>query len=266
MGLNYLTDKREPLSPFKFVEVKYTFGGNMKLPALLAVLFLLIVGLFAAPAYAQTRVLFGAAGGQDFDNSNVGGTLAIEVPFLKHYELDLQDTFSPIESHVSLGGGRANVTSAGGHIWLTKSFGIVGRAEDSAYNVTKVAKDDDYAVGGFAWRGLVGGAPTRFELAFIQEFNNGINSTGLETPHLQGVDFGFTMRFGCASFFCVRNSEDFIAGAVKEQGNPICDGAYGITGGPNGGPCPRVTGVGGGVTGSVVFEFPRRRATENAAF
>jgi hypothetical protein len=233
---------------------------------LLSILFLMMALLFVIPVHAQTRVLLGVNGGQDFDNSNVGGTLGFEVPFLHHYELDLTDTFSPIESHVSLGGGRANIVSAGGHIWLTKSFGLVGSAEDSAYNVTKVSKDDDYALGGFAWRGLVGGAPTRFQLQFIDEFNNGINSTGLETPHLQGVDFGFTMRFGCVSFFCVRNSEDFVAGAVKTQSNPACDGTYGITGGPNGGPCPRATAFGGGVTGSVVFEFPRHRAIENDAF
>jgi hypothetical protein len=234
--------------------------------ALLTALFLLIALLFTGTAQAQTRVLLGVAGGQDFDNSNVGGTLAFEVPFLKHYELDLSDTFSPIESHVALGGGRANLASAGGHIWLTNSFGLVGSARDSAYNVTKVSKDDDYALGGFAWRGLVGGAPTRFELQFIDEFNNGINSTGLETPQLKGIDFGFTMRFGCASFFCIRNSEDFIGGAVKTQGNPICDGAYGTTGGPNNGPCPRTTAFGGGVTASVTMEFPRRKLTENAPF
>jgi hypothetical protein len=228
------------------------------------VLFMLVAGLFACQANgnAQTRVLFGVEGAKAFDNASGGLRLGLEVPFLKRYELDLRDSFSPLESHVALGGGRANIASVGGIVWLTKAFGLSGSVEDSSYNVTKVSKDADYAFGGLTYRGIIGGAPTRFTFSYIKQFNNGISPSGLETSHLQGGDIGFTMRFGCFGAFCVRNSEDFVFGAVKTQGNPACDGSFG----PAASYCLRSTAFGGGVTASVSLEFPRHRGHEHDVF
>jgi hypothetical protein len=222
----------------------------------------LILALFIPTfSHAQTRVLVGVAGAQEFDNSSVGVLVGVEIPFAKHYELDLKDTFSPFESHVALGGGRANLASVGGNIWFTPSLGLTGRVEDSSYNVTKISKDGDYAFGGIIYRGIVGGLPARFALSYIREFNNGVSPTGLETPQLQGGDFGFTVRFGCIGAVCIRNSEDFVFGRVLTQGNPLCDGA-------NGGPvtCQRGPALGGGVNVSVLLEFPRHRGKENDVF
>lgn len=216
---------------------------------------LAVIMLFAVKSRAQTRVLFGAAGAQDFDNSSLGVTASIEVPFAKRLEVDLSDTFSPLESHVSLGGGRANTTNATGRIWFG-SWGVNGGAEDSMYDVTKVTKDGDYAFGGITKRAVVGGLPARFSFDYIRQFNNGITSTGLESSHLQGFEFGYTMRFGCVGSVCVRNSEDFVFGRVLTQGNPQCDGTYGLTGGPGGGPCYRTAAFGGGVKASITMEFP----------
>ena len=230
---------------------------------LFAGLFLAVL-LFAGSAQAQTRILGGVTGAQDFDNSSVGVTAAIEVPFLKHYELDLRDTFSPFESHVALGGGRANIATIGGFIWLTKSFGLTGHVDDSSYNVTKVTKDADYGFGGLAYRGILGGLPARFTLSYIRQFNNGITPTGLESSHLQGVDLGFTVRFGCFSSMCVRMSEDFTAGRVLTQGNPLCDSSYPLAAGVTA--CPRTGAIGGGVQGSLLLEFPRRKASEQEVF
>jgi hypothetical protein len=220
--------------------------------------------LFATTANAQTRFLTGVTGVQDFDNSSIGVTAGIEVPFAKHYELDLKDTFSPFESHVALGGGRANLATVGGFVWLSKSFGLTGHVDDSSYNVTKVTKDADYGFGGLAYRGILGGLPARFTLSYIRQFNNGITPTGLESSHLQGVDLGFTVRFGCLGDVCIRTSEDFTAGRVLTQGNPICDGSYPLPTGTTA--CPRGIAIGGGVEGSLLIEFPRRRATEQEAF
>lgn len=224
----------------------------------------LAVTLFAVNTSAQTKVLLGVTGAQEFDNSSVGVTAAIEVPFLKHYELDLHDTFSPFESHVALGGGRANLASAGGFIWLTKSIGLIGKVEDSSYNVTKITKDGDYVFGGLAYRGIVGGLPARFTFSYVREFNNGITPTGLESPQLQGGDVGFTVRFGCVGSVCIRTSEDFVVGRVLTQGNPLCDGFYALPTGWS--PCPRTSAIGGGVQASVLLEFPRRRGHEGDVF
>jgi hypothetical protein len=233
---------------------------------ILFVLAFVLLFLMPVRSNAQTRVLVGVAGAQSFDNSSVGVTVGLEIPVTKHIEIDLNDIFSPFESHVALGGGRANIAKATGRVWFNR-FGIFGGAEDSSYNVTKVAKDDVYAFGGVSYRAIVGGAPARFSLSYLQEFNNGVSPTGLETPHLQGADIGFTMRFGCLGLVCIRNSEDFVVGHVLTQGNPICDGTYGITGGngPNGS-CPRTGAISGGVSGSIVLEFPRRRKTEHDVF
>jgi hypothetical protein len=233
---------------------------------ILIALALFIAFLIPAHSNAQTRVLLGASGGDSFDNYSFGVQAGLEVPFAKHYELDLQDTFSPIESHVSLGAGRANIASVGGQIWFSPSWGINGRVEDSAYNVTKVTKDADYAFGGLTYRAVVGGLPARFSFDYIRQFNNGISPSGLESSHLQGADFGFTVRFGCFSAFCVRTSEDFVFGRVLTQSNPICDGTFGVTGGPGGGACPRASAFGGGVTASILLEFPRHRGHEYDRF
>lgn len=221
--------------------------------------------LFAGQANAQTRVLVGASGGDSFDNYSFGVQAGIEVPFAKHYELDLRDTFSPIESHVALGSGRANLASVGGIVWFTPSWGLNGQVEDSSYNVTKVTKDADYAFGGLSYRGMIGGAPTRLTFNYIRQFNNGVAPSGLESSHLQGFDFGFTMRFGCFGAFCVRNSEDFVFGRVLTQGNQACDGSLPIVA-PNVYCGPRGTAFGGGFTGSIVLEFPRHRGHEQDVF
>lgn len=222
--------------------------------------------LFPARVSAQTRVLVGIEGADAFSNVSLGVVAGIEVPFAKRFELDLKDTFSPIEAHVALGRGRSNIISGVGLVWISKSWGLNGQVEYSSYNVTKASKGADYAFGGFTYRGMIGGAPTRLFFDYIHQFDNGISANGTETSRLQGGDIGFTMRFGCLKAFCVRTSEDFEFGGVKTQGNPQCDGTYGLTGGPNGGPCPRTTAFSGGVTASVAIEFPRHRGHEKDVF
>jgi hypothetical protein len=227
----------------------------------------LLACLFVVPAKAQTRVLVGLGGAEAFDNSSLGVTASLEVPFAKRFELNLKDTFSPLESKVALGGGRANTARVSAIVWLTNSFGVTGAAEDSNYNVTKVTKDANYWFSGVVFRKVVGGLPARFSIQYIRQFNNGITPSGLESSHLQGGDLGYTMRFGCLGAVCVRTSEDIVFGRVLTQGNPICDGTYGVTGGngPNGS-CPRGTALGGGFTASITAEFPRHRGHEYDAF
>ena len=77
------------------------------------------------------------------------------------------------------------------------------------YDVTKVSKDADYAFGGLAYRGIVGGLPARFTFDYIRQFNNGISPSGVETSHLQGGDVGFTAVFGCVKNMCIRTTEDW---------------------------------------------------------
>lgn len=227
---------------------------------------LVLASLLSVPVKAQTRVTVGVEGARNFDNSSIGVAVGVEVPFLKRYELDLRDAFSPLESHVSLGGGRANRVSVGGVVWLSNTVGINAKIEDSTYNVTKATKDSDYFFGGLSYRTSLGGLPVRFSSDYIRQFNNGITASGLESSHLQGFDLGYTMRFGCLGAICIRSNEDFVFGRVLTQSNPVCDGTYGVTGGPNGGPCPRQAAFGGGVTASVTVEFPRHRGHEYDVF
>jgi hypothetical protein len=211
--------------------------------------------LFVPGVKAQSRYVVGVSGVGAFDNESAGVTVAGEFPFLKHYELDLKDTFSPIETHVALGGGRANVVSGTGFVWLTQKFGFVGAASDSMYDVTKVSKDGDYAFGGVAYRANVGGFPARFTFEYTQQFNNGIAPSGVESSHLKGADIGYTMVFGCFKSACVRTSEDLVFGHVLTQGNPQCDGTFGTTV-----TCARGSAVSGGVEGSIQLVFGKGRS------
>lgn len=222
-----------------------------------------IVSLFACQVngHAQTRVLVGGAGAIAWDNQSAGATFGLEVPFLKRYELDLKDTFSPFETHVALGGGYANLTSAGGHIWLTKSFGFNGKVERTGYSVTEVSKVADYAFGGLTYRTLALGTPTRFSFGYVRQFNNGVAPSGVETSHLQGGTITIENRLGCAGLFCFRLTNEDSFGIVWTQGNQNCDGSIG----------PQTCGsrgraFGGGFTGAIVLEFPRHRDTENESF
>lgn len=217
--------------------------------------------MFSTTASAQTRLQVGIGGAEAFNNSSIGVTASIEVPFAKRYELDLKDTFSPFESKVALGGGRANTSRATGLVFLTDSIGLTGAVEDSNYNVTLVTKDADYAFGGLVYRGIVGGLPARFTFQYIRQFNNGITPSGLESSHLQGGDVGYTMRFGCLGAVCIRTSEDIVFGRVLTQSNPVCDGSF-----PGPVTCPRTPALGGGFTASITAEFPRHRGHEYDKF
>lgn len=224
--------------------------------------------LSSPPEYDErARVLVGSVGGSSFGNYFFGLNAAVEIPFAHRYELDLLDTFSPIESHIAIGSGWANQVSAGGLFWLTKRFGLNGSAEYSNYSVTTVSKGGDYAFLGVTWRKKISwGVPARFSLDYIREFKNGISANGTESAHLQGVDFGFAARIGCSRSFCRRLVFDYQIGYVLTQSNPVCDGTYGITGGPNGGPCYRTGAWSGGATASFVLEFPGNRGYEDVGF
>ena len=204
--------------------------------------------------------------GSSFGNDFFGVTTGVEIPFAHRYELDLGDMFSPVEHHIALGSGRANKASAGGRVWLTKGFGLNGSAEYSSYNVTTASKGADYAFIGVTWRKIAWGNPARFSLDYVREFRNGISANGTESAHLQGGDFSMVFRLGCSILFCSRIVVDFQAGHVLTQGNPICDGTYGNTGGPNGGPCHRGGVWSGGSMGGFVFEFPHHRGSEDTPF
>lgn len=229
--------------------------------ALIGILFLLMAVLFVAPVYAQTRVWIGPAGGYDFNNLSVGGNGGIAIPFGGRYELDLEDTFSPIESHVKLGHGYANSFSAQGFGWISDHWGVNGIINPSSYSVQKVAKTSYYWFAGPAYRGNVGGFPARFTFNYLRQFRNGITADGVESDHLQGFDLGVIVRYGCANRFCVLQSWDFDGGFVLTQGNPQCDGAHGgpIT-------CPRQSDMGGGFSTSLTFEFPHRRGSTDEEF
>src|ERR1700680_4477047 len=87
------------------------------------------------------RFLVGMHGGGDLGNYFASLDAGVEVPFAKRFEFDLSDGFSPVfkvysvvipfESHINLGTGSANITTAGGTVWITpgKSLGLRGRAE-----------------------------------------------------------------------------------------------------------------------------------------
>lgn len=220
---------------------------------------LLILMLLASPVMAQTRVLVGAEAGSSFGNLYAGPVVAIEIP-VHRFELDLKDSFAPIEEHVDLGTGWANRVQGGWIVWVMKSLGVNANAEYSNYK-TQISKHAEYAASGIVLRKSVDFMPMRFTFNYVWEFNNGIDATGTESGHLKAGDFNLDMRVACHLNFCIRTQFDSKIGVVLTQSNPVCDGSYGgrIT-------CARDSASSGAFSVAVLFEWPRRRAAEEEAF
>ena len=227
----------------------------------LIAIFILALSLLSTKAKAQTNVLLGISGGATYSNVLLGPSVAVEIPFHKKYELDLQDSFSPYEFHTALGNGWTNQATGTFNYKLTQRYGLNASFEDSRYSVTKVAKAGEYIHAGFDYRDVLAGSPAHFYFDYVRQIRNGIAPNGTETSQLQGGEVGFTMRWGCYSNYCIRFEEDNMFGGVKTQGNPLCDGTfYGpVT-------CPRTRTLSGGFTAGIYFEFPRRKETEDNIF
>jgi hypothetical protein len=227
----------------------------------------------------HTRFLVGVTGGSVYSNLFVALNAGVEIPIKNRFELDFNDGFSPVikvgtvsipfEEHLGQGVGWGNNVRGGGILWVTKSVGLNSSVEYSNYS-TNIYKGSGYAFGGVTLRRMAWGVPARFTFDYVRQFNNGIfpnNVSGTETAHLQGADFGLTTRMGHLGPSIVRMVVSFQAGHVLTQGNPVCDGTFGVTGGngPNGS-CPRTGAWAGGASGGVIFEFPRHSNLENNPF
>lgn len=213
---------------------------------------LMIIMLFSTSAKAQTSYMIGISGADQFNNLSAGVTAGIIVPFLHRYEFDLQDTYSPYETHVGLGHGHANIASAGGIVWLGKNIGISGKIEDSGYSVTQVSKTAFYVLSGLVIKHYVFGIPSRVSVGYAGQVNNGILN-GIETSKLQGAYVGIDSRLVCSERACLRFQEQLSFGRVLEQGNPVCDGTYGAD------TCgSRNKAFGGGVSVSLVLDLHRK--------
>jgi hypothetical protein len=206
------------------------------------------------------RILAGAEGGSSFGNLFAGVRVGVEWPVTRRLEIDIRDTFSPLEEHIALGRGWANQVEGGGIIWITRSIGGNGYVEHSSYHVS-INKSAEYASAGITLRKSFQTLPIRFGFDYLREFNNGIDATGTESAHLQAGRYNMDMRVACHLNFCIRVAFDFKVGHVLTQSNPVCDGSFGgpIT-------CRRTGATSGAFTGSVSVEFPRRQAIENFTF
>lgn len=213
--------------------------------------------LTAMPAFAQTRMLVGADAGIDFSNESVGAVLGIEQPIGKRIEIDLYERLSPIESHLGLGSGFANIAQGGGIVWLTKQVGLSFTVERSQYDVKAAEKSSYYAQIGIVDRFLLVGSPSRFGVTDARQIYNGISPNGTESSHLNGFALSLDSRVSCARIACLRLKESFDVGHILEQGNPANDSpAAAIASGQS--YHPRIGAWSGGFTFSAVVEFSRR--------
>lgn len=244
----------------------------MKIKSLALLFFVLVTisSLFSPKAKAQdttdnsARYLVGVSGGDSFNNQEFGGLIGIELPIKKHFEIGFTDAFNPIDNKITVGSGISNQSILQGIGWITKGFGVQSTFEYSDYFIKPLYKGADYVQFGPIWRRVILDKPVRFGLSYSQEVMNGITDKGVETSHLDGAVGFFDVRFGCSGSVCFRIGETFEFGRVLEQGNPACDGSLGSTGGPGGGPCPRVKAFGGGWIGSFRVEFHHHKSDDYA--
>jgi hypothetical protein len=198
--------------------------------------------------------------------------------------VDINDSFSPFESHVALGHGWANNLSAGGIVWISKgkSLGLNGSTDYSNYSVS-ISKGSYYAHGGLTYRTTAWGSPARFTFDYFRQYKNGIacgtvatcaivnengsltirpGVNGTETDHIQGGEFGMAVRMGSVGNSIVRLTFSTSVGKVFTQGNEACDGSLGVYL-PS---CKRGSTVSGGAEMGLVFEIPRHRGYEDSLF
>lgn len=221
----------------------------------------LIFIAFALSAKAQTRFQIGGFGTGAWNNYQAGPLGILEQPVGKRFEIDLTEGYSFYENKPGYGKGVANVFRVGTIIWLNNRIGLNVTGEESGYTLNSLSKGAIYAWAGPLFRINIFGFPSRLELSYVTELNNGYTSTGLETSHLKAGLIALTTRLGCSGPFCYRFNYDFSGGTVLNQGNPICDGSL-----PGPITCPRSTGVSGGFKASFTFEFPRPRGHEGDLF
>lgn len=210
--------------------------------------FAILCLLCALPCAAQGRpaLLVGASGGESFGNLSLGPTVEVKLP-IRRFELDLRDTFDPLESHIALGHGWDNVATIEPILWLKPNFGLDGRVDWSEYHVTQVSKHSPHFYAGIATRGEWLGAPVRVMLDYFREFDNGVYGHGIETSHLQGGSMYLEAQIGCSKHACYYTTLEMAIGGLLEQGNPQCDGSFGRA------TCPRPRNVSGsGIMGFLV--------------
>jgi len=231
---------------------KYQSGKGSRIK--LAIWLILLV---TTTAKAQSRLLVGPNGGYVLDNAFLGGALSVEVP-IQRFEVDLNGRGS-FEHHSGLGNGWSEENQVKTLAWITSRFGLDGTADRDAYGVPHITKSLSFVQAGAVWRGHLDERPVRLTVNYVREYKNRIDRSGTETPKLQGGQIVFDARVGCTKSYCVRLKEEFTVGHVLTQGNPVCDGTFGLTGGPNNGPCPRQGAWSGGSEVTVFLELPIRR-------
>lgn len=185
---------------------------------------LLALALLAAiPAFGQTRILTGANVGIDFNNESTGVVLGIEQPITKHFEASIYDIASPLESHLGLGTGTANLFDAGGIAWVTQKIGLTTQIKSSRYDVTDTSKSAYYLQPGLVFRLPIQDASSHLTILAAHQVLNGIRADGTESSHLNGFSLVLDSQVTCTKHTCIRLREQFDTGHVLEQGNPAND-------------------------------------------
>ena len=179
--------------------------------------------LTAMPMRAQTRILTGANVGIDFNNESAGFVVGIEQPITKHFEADLYDIASPIESHLGLGTGTANLINAGGIAWATKTIGLTAQLKSSRYDVTDTSKNAYYLQPGLVFRIPIQDSASRLSVLGAHQLYNGVRADGTESSHLNGFSLVLDSQVSCTKHTCIRLKEQFDTGHILEQGNPAND-------------------------------------------
>jgi hypothetical protein len=213
---------------------------------------------FAIPAKAQARFQLGGFGTGAWNNYQAGALGILEQPLGKRLEIHLTEGYSFYENKPGYGKGVANVFRVGTTIWLNDRIGLNASGEESGYTLNSLSKGAIYAWAGPVFRIYMFKSPSRLQLGYVTELDNGLTPTGLETSHLKAGLIAISTRVGCSGPFCFRINYDFTAGTVLDQGNPVCDGSR-----PGPVTCPRSMSGSGGFKASFTLEFPRPRGNEN---
>lgn len=214
---------------------------------------LLFFSFLLGAGFCQAQqVLIGGTTGEDYNNAYYGLASRLEVPIGSRFEIDGNASIGK-ESKSGYGTGYFYDFSPTGYVFPFREWGGNISIGKTSYFLNSISKQEYYSQCGITYRKDSPNIPIWWDLDYVWEIKNGISPDGTETNHLKGIENVFDFNIGCSKKLCYRFDISSEAGKFLNQGNPQCDGSYGID------TCPRSSSFGGGIGATFYLEFPKRK-------
>jgi hypothetical protein len=201
----------------------------------------------------------GSYAGLGFKPPHIAIGMSIEKPVSRRFEVDSGVSYSPDRKYIT-NDGKSFEVSGDTIFWVSHYFGLY---QDVTYNRLWTSQFDKRTLApesGVVFRTLFAGVPTRMYLDYVIPTGR-IDSNGIESNRLQGIQYNLIGRLGSIGRTTVRLGFTWQVYHYYDQGNPLCDGTFD-------GPvtCRRTGHVSGTSALNINFEFGRRSHDDDDLF